>query len=109
MAEETANVPAKAEGHEALGKRAEEALSDAFCRNVAVPVQPIWTRKHVSGWKVHQRMGAVMRWAIVQGYRTDKRAGTDHGGAAAAAGAGSRSTGAAPRRVGRSHRGGPEL
>ena len=43
--------------------------------DIMAALQPIWTRKHVTARKVHQRIGAVMRWAIAQGYRTDNPAG----------------------------------
>ena len=32
--------------------------------DIMAALQPIWTRKHVTARKVHQRIGAVMRWAI---------------------------------------------
>ena len=43
--------------------------------DIMAALAPIWTRKHVTARKVHQRIGAVMRWAIAQGYRTDNPAG----------------------------------
>ncbi len=43
--------------------------------DIMTALQPIWTRKHVTARKVHQRIGAVMRWAIAQGFRTDNPAG----------------------------------
>ena len=43
--------------------------------DIMAALQPIWTRKHVTARKVHQRIGAVMRWAIAQGYRTENPAG----------------------------------
>ena len=32
---------------------------------------PIWTEKHETAKRVHQRIGVVMRWAIAQGHRLD--------------------------------------
>ena len=43
--------------------------------DVMAVLQPIWSRKHVTARRVQQRIGAVMRWAIAQGYRTDNPAG----------------------------------
>ena len=36
---------------------------------------PIWTRKHETARKLRRRIGAVMKWAIAQGYRGDNPAG----------------------------------
>ena len=43
--------------------------------DIMAALQPIWTRKHATARKVHQRIGAVMRWAIAKGYRTENPAG----------------------------------
>ena len=43
--------------------------------DVMAALEPIWTRKHVTARKVHQRVSTVMRWAIAQGYRADNPAG----------------------------------
>ena len=36
---------------------------------------PLWTSKYVTARKVLHRVGAVMKWAVAQGYRTDNPAG----------------------------------
>ena len=36
---------------------------------------PIWNEKRVTARRVRQRIGAVMRWAVAQGYREDNPAG----------------------------------
>lgn len=36
---------------------------------------PIWNKKPETARRVHQRIGAVMRWSIAQGYRVDNPAG----------------------------------
>ena len=42
---------------------------------------PIWTAKHETARRVRQRIGAVMKWAIAQGHRTDNPAGDAIGAA----------------------------
>lgn len=36
---------------------------------------PIWTLKHATARKVHQRIATIMKWAIAQGIRADNPAG----------------------------------
>ena len=43
--------------------------------DVMAVLQPIWNQKAVTAGRVRQRIGAVMRWAIAQGYRADNPAG----------------------------------
>ena len=43
--------------------------------DVMAVLLPIWTRKHSTARQVRQRIGAVMKWAIAQGYRKDNPAG----------------------------------
>ena len=43
--------------------------------DVMAVLQPIWTHKHATAQQVRQRIGAVMKWAIAQGYRNDNPAG----------------------------------
>ena len=42
---------------------------------------PIWNEKRETASKVRQRIGAVMRWAVAQGYRSDNPAGDAIGAA----------------------------
>ena len=42
---------------------------------------PIWNEKRVTARKVRQRIGAVMQWAVAQGYREDNPAGEALGAA----------------------------
>ena len=51
------------------------AVDQVTTADIMAALEPIWTRKHVTARKVHQRIGAVMRWAVAQGYRTDNPAG----------------------------------
>ena len=55
-----------------LGSRPVDKVTSA---DILETLQPIWTTKHVTARKVLYRIGAVMRWAIAQGYRQDNPAG----------------------------------
>ena len=55
-----------------IGARGVDKLTTA---DVMRTLLPIWTSKHVTAQKVRQRIGAVMKWAIAQGYRSDNPAG----------------------------------
>ena len=43
--------------------------------DVLAALAPIWTTKHETARLIRQRLGAVMKWAISQGYRGDNPAG----------------------------------
>ena len=43
--------------------------------NVMQVLKPIWVSKHETARRVRQRIGAVMKWAIAEGYRSDNPAG----------------------------------
>ena len=49
----------------------EVRVSDVTSKAVHAIVAPLWTTKHYQGMKVRQRIGAVMKWAQVQGHRLD--------------------------------------
>ena len=61
-----------------LGKRPVDRISTA---DVMAVLMPIWNEKRVTARKVRQRIGAVMRWAVAQGYREDNPAGDAIGAA----------------------------
>ena len=61
-----------------LGQRPVDRISTADVMAVLVP---IWNEKRVTARKVRQRIGAVMRWAVAQGYREDNPAGDAIGAA----------------------------
>ena len=44
-------------------------------RDVMRVLLPIWSTKPETARRVRQRIGAVMKWAVAQGYRTDNPAG----------------------------------
>ena len=43
--------------------------------DVMAVLLPLWTRRHATARKLRQRIGAVMKWAVAQGYRTDNPTG----------------------------------
>ena len=55
-----------------LGRRPVDAITTA---DVIAVLTPIWNEKRVTAQRVRQRIGAIMRWAIAQGYRGDNPAG----------------------------------
>ena len=55
-----------------LGQMQVDRITSA---DVMAVLQPIWSEKAVTASRVRQRIGAVMRWAIAQGYRADNPAG----------------------------------
>ena len=61
-----------------LGTRPVNRISTA---DVMAILAPIWNEKRVTARKVRQRIGAVMRWAVAQGYREDNPAGDAIGAA----------------------------
>ncbi len=61
-----------------LGRRPVNRISTA---DVMAILLPIWNAKRVTARKVRQRIGAVMRWAVAQGYREDNPAGEAIGAA----------------------------
>ncbi|MCY3933357.1 MAG: tyrosine-type recombinase/integrase [Acidobacteria bacterium] len=50
-------------------------VSEISTADIMAVLQPIWGAKAVTARRVRQRIGAVMRWAIAQGYRGDNPAG----------------------------------
>ena len=61
-----------------LGRR---RVSEITTADVMAVLLPIWSDKHETARRVRQRIGAVMKWAIVQGYRNDNPAGDAIGAA----------------------------
>ena len=61
-----------------LGKRPVDGIQP---RDVMSVLLPIWTTKPESARRIRQRIGAVMKWAVAQGYRTNNPAGDALGAA----------------------------
>ena len=55
-----------------LARKRVDAVTTA---DVMAVLLPIWSTKRVTAGRVRQRIGAVMKWAVVQGYRDDNPAG----------------------------------
>ena len=55
-----------------LGRKRVDQISSA---DVMAILTPHWHIKHVTMRRVRQRIGAVMKWAMTQGYRSDNPAG----------------------------------
>ena len=61
-----------------LGRR---RVSEITTADVMAVLLPIWSDKHETARRVRQRIGAVMKWGVVQGYRNDNPAGDAIGAA----------------------------
>ena len=55
-----------------IGDRSVDQVTTA---DVMAVLLPLWTRRHATARKLRQRIGAVMKWAVAQGYRTDNPTG----------------------------------
>ena len=55
-----------------LGKR---LVSDVSTADIMTVLTPIWHDRHETARRVRQRIGAVMLWAVANGYRSDNPAG----------------------------------
>ena len=55
-----------------LARKRVDAVTTA---DVMAVLLPIWSTKRVTAARVRQRIGAVMKWAVAQGYRDDNPAG----------------------------------
>ncbi len=65
----------------AMPKLAPRPVNRISTADVMDILLPIWNAKRVTARKVRQRIGAVMRWAVAQGYREDNPAGDAIGAA----------------------------
>lgn len=55
----------------ALPKVGHKRVSDITSADVLSVVSTIWNTKHETARKVKRRIGTVLKWAVVQGYRAD--------------------------------------
>ena len=58
--------------HPHIGDKGVDRVTTA---DVMAVLQPIWSAKNETAQRVRRRVGAIMRWAIAQGYRSDNPAG----------------------------------
>ena len=56
-------------------------VSDISTADVMAVLLPIWNEKRETARRVRQRIGAIMKWAVAQGYRLDNPAGEAIGAA----------------------------
>ncbi len=56
-------------------------VSDITTHDVMAVLLPIWNTKRETAMRVRQRIGAVMKWAIAEGFRSDNPAGEAIGAA----------------------------
>ena len=56
-------------------------VGDISTADVMAALLPIWTEKPETARRVRQRIGAIMKWAVAQGYRPDNPAGDALGAA----------------------------
>ena len=61
-----------------LGRKAVDKITTA---DVMAVLMPIWNEKRETARRVRQRIGAVMKWAVAQGFRDDNPAGDAIGAA----------------------------
>ena len=55
-----------------LARKRVDAVTTA---DIMAVLLPIWSTKRVTAGRMRQRIGAVMKWAVAQGYRDDNPAG----------------------------------
>ena len=55
-----------------LARKCVDAVTTA---DVMAVLSPIWSSRRETARRVRQRIGAVMKWAVAQGYRDDNPAG----------------------------------
>ena len=65
----------------AMSKLGHRRVSDISTADVMAVLLPIWHDKRETARRVRQRIGAIMKWAIVEGYRSDNPAGEAIGAA----------------------------
>ena len=58
--------------HPHIGDKGVDRVTTA---DVMAALVPIWSTKNVTAQRVRRHIGAIMRWAIAQGYRSDNPAG----------------------------------
>ena len=65
----------------AMPRLAQRPVNRISTADLMAILAPIWNEKRVTARKVRQRIGAVMQWAVAQGYRRDNPAGEAIGAA----------------------------
>ena len=68
-------------GRYAMPRLGRKRVSDIDTADVLAVLVPVWSEKRETAKRVQQRIGAVMKWAVAQGYRNDNPAGDAIGAA----------------------------
>ena len=68
-------------GRYAIPRLGRKRVCDIDTADVLAVLVPIWADKRETARRVRQRIGAVMKWAVAQGYRQDNPAGEAIGAA----------------------------
>ena len=68
-------------GRFAMPRLGRKRVGDIDTADVLAVLVPIWADKRETARRVRQRVGAVMKWAVAQGYRNDNPAGDAIGAA----------------------------
>ena len=58
-----------------MPRLADKRVDEIDTADVMAVLLPIWSTKRVTAKRVRQRIAAVMKWAVAQGYRQDNPAG----------------------------------
>ena len=59
----------------ACSRIGDKGVDQVTTADVMAVLLPLWTRKHPTARKLRERIGAIMKWAIAQGYRNDNPTG----------------------------------
>ncbi|MDE0378652.1 MAG: tyrosine-type recombinase/integrase [Rhodospirillales bacterium] len=59
----------------AMPRLGDKSVADITSADVLAVLVPIWSAKRVTARRVRQRIGAILKWAVAEGYRDDNPAG----------------------------------
>ena len=59
----------------AYARIGDKGIDQVTTADVMAVLLPLWTRRHPTARKLRQRIGAIMKWAVAQGYRNDNPTG----------------------------------
>ena len=59
----------------AYARIGDKGVDHVTTADVMAVLLPLWTRRHATARKLRQRISAIMKWAVAQGYRNDNPTG----------------------------------
>ena len=59
----------------ACPRMGDKGVDQVTTADVMAVLLPLWTRRHATARKLRQRISAIMKWAVAQGYRNDNPTG----------------------------------